>query len=141
MQQLWLWLLITNLKVLVEVEVEIIIIEVMVIEEEVVVLVLVVAIILMVISTTVLSLLHTINLSLVHHDLQGLKVNLRDHSVKSMERMVMWLLIVITEWTLPFKASMLHPNLLLWWLVHLKFTWLMDGSKIQAVQIMYSCYT
>ena len=127
MQQLWLCLLITNLKVLVEVEAETIIEEVMVIEEEAAVLVLVVAIILMVILTTVLSLLHTINLSLVHHNLQGLKVNLRDHRVKSVERMVMWLLLVITEWTLFFKASMLHPNLLLWWLIQLKFTWLMDG--------------
>ena len=136
MQQLWLWLLITNLKVLVEVAAETIIREVVVMEEEVAVLVLVVAIILMVISTIALSLLHTTNLSLIHHNLQCLKVYLRDHSVKFVERMVMWLLIVITEWTLPFKASMLYSNLLLWWLIHLRFTWLMDGSQIQVVQIM-----
>ena len=98
MQPVWLWLLITNLKGLVEVKAEITIKEVVVIKEEATILVLVVAIIPipMVTSTTVIFLLHKINLSLVHRDLQGFKVKLKGHSVKSMGRMDMWLLIVTT---------------------------------------------
>ena len=80
---------------LVEVEAGTILREVVLMEEEVTALV-VVVIILMVTSTIALFLLHTFNLSLIHHDLQGLKVYLKDHSVKSMERMDMWLWIGTT---------------------------------------------
>lgn len=120
---------------LVEVEAGTILREVVLMEEEVIALV-VVVIILMVTSTIALFLLHTFNLSLIHHDLQGLKVYLKDHSVKFVERVVILLLTIIIEWIFPFKESMLHPSLLLCWQIHLKFIWLMGGSLIQGVQIM-----
>lgn len=80
---------------LVDVEAGTILREVVVMEEEVTALV-VVVIILMVTSTIALFLLHTFNLSLIHHDLQGLKVYLKYHSVKFVERVVILLLTIIT---------------------------------------------
>ena len=62
--------------------------------------------------------LSSINLSLAGQDLQAFSKDfrdrLKDHNVKSVERMDMGLLIVITIWILLFKASMLHQSLLQW---------------------------
>ena len=47
-------------------------------------------------------------------DLQGFKVRLNDHNIRFVEIMDIWFWIATTRWILPFKASILHQNLLPW---------------------------
>ena len=73
--------------------------------------------------------LSTISLNLVKQGLQDFSKDFRDkhtdHNAKYVGRMDIWLLIATTGWTLLFKASMLHQNLLQWWLILLRFMELM----------------
>jgi len=98
----------------------------------------------MVVPQMVLSIpifLSSINLNLAKQGLQvfskDFRDRLKDHNVKSVERMDMGLLIVITGWILLFKASMLHQSLLQWQPILLRFMELMIGLQIQAVLIMW----
>ena len=87
--------------------------EVVVMEEEVAVLV-VVVLILMETSTIMLSLLPTVNLSLIHKTFKVFRVCHKDHNVRFVAKVVILLLTITTGWIFPFKESMLHPSLLPW---------------------------
>ena len=128
MQHPWHWLQITNLKGLLEEEVGTTIKESKEVEvKEISVVVVTVSIPQMEISTP--PSLSTISLNLVKQGLQDFSKDFRDkhtyHNARYVRRMDIWLLIATTGWTLLFKATMLHQNLLQWWLILLRFIKLM----------------
>ena len=65
-----------------------------------------------------------------------IQVNQAGLSVRSVARMVTQLLIVTIEWISHIKGGIHLQNLLLWWLMLLKFKLSMPGSLTQVAQTM-----
>ena len=68
--------------------------------------------------------------------LTRIQVNQAGLSVKFVARMVTQLLIVTIEWISHIKGGIHLQNLLLWWLMLLKFKLPMPGSLTQVAQTM-----
>ena len=115
MQLLWLWLQIFNLKASFEEdEGEIILREVE--EAEAKATSIVVTILMVTISMVItLTPLNFLNQGHLVIKVQVNQAKVRDHNVKSVERMDIRVLIVIIGWTFLSRVNMLHLNWLQWW--------------------------
>ena len=115
MQLLWLWLQIFNLKASFEEdEGEIILREVE--EAEAKATSIVVTILMVTISVVItLTPLNFLNQGHLVIKVQVNQAKVRDHNVKSVERMDIRVLIVIIGWTFLSRVNMLHLNWLQWW--------------------------
>ena len=115
MQLLWLWLQIFNLKASFEEdEGEIILREVE--EAEAKATSIMVTILMVTISVVItLTPLNFLNQGHLVIKVQVNQAKVRDHNVKSVERMDIRVLIVIIGWTFLSRVNMLHLNWLQWW--------------------------